>query len=130
MTTTSTPVRKRLTVEQAELSPGIGVMFREFADSIRMAYDPAQMPPVVYDREQARSMAARQFLGIYATYTEGPELDALRETYNNEPVGSPLRDAIGLMFDDIDRTLDPAGVAEQYVELLGQVHAEKAGASS
>lgn len=122
MTTTAA---KRLMVEQVELSPGIPMVFREFDDKIRMAYDPEQMPPLVYDREQARAMAARQFLGIYATCTEGPELDRLRETYNSEPVGSPLRDVIGLMFDDIDRTQDPAGVAEQYVELLRQVIAEK-----
>ncbi|MBD0838819.1 hypothetical protein [Streptomyces sp. TRM68416] len=125
MTTTAA---KRLMVEQAELSPGIPMVFREFDDKIRMAYDPEQMPPVAFDSEQARAMAARQFLGIYATYTEGPELDRLRETYNGEPVGSPLRDAIGIMFDDIDRTQDPAGVARQYVELLEQVRGEKSGA--
>ncbi|NEC90447.1 hypothetical protein [Streptomyces sp. SID12501] len=127
--TSSTPaLRKRLVVEQADLDAGTPMFFRPFDDEIRMAYDPAQMPPVAAYSRQSQSMAARSFLGMHHDYTEGPELDALRETHRNEPEGSPLRDVIGMMFDDIDRTQDPAGIAAQYVELLEQTRAKKAGA--
>ncbi|WP_326729740.1 hypothetical protein [Streptomyces phaeochromogenes] len=117
MTTTSA-LRKQLVVEQTDLDPGVVILFREFDDKIRMAYDPAQVPPVVFDREQSGSMAARQMLGMYHMWTEGPVLDAWRESYNSEPVGSPLRELIGIVFDEIDRTQDPAGVAKQCLSLF------------
>ncbi|MFM9643593.1 hypothetical protein [Streptomyces turgidiscabies] len=126
MTATSV-LRKRLLIEQADLDTGTPMVFRPFNDEIRMAYDPAQMPPVAAYSRQSQSMAARAFLAMHHDYTEGPELDALRETHRNEPVDSPLREVIGMMFDDIDRTQDPAGIAAQYVELLEQVRAKKAG---
>lgn len=132
--TTAPTFRKRLVVEQADLDPGVVILFREFDDKIRMAYDPAQVPPVVFDREQPGSMAARQMLGLYHVWTEGTVLDAWRESYNSEPVGSPLRELIGIVFDEIDRTQDPAGVAEQCLSLFatarhGRLATEQASAS-
>lgn len=99
-------------IEEAELDPGAVLVFRDFGHKVRMAYDPQQISP----------LRARQLLAMYVEYVEvtppapGPltkeaalaQLRAERVTATG-----PLAEFLDAFMGEIDRTGDPAGVADQ-----------------
>lgn len=109
MTTLVKPCR----IEQATLDAGVRLIYRDFGDEIRMAYDPAVISAV----------DARQILALYVESTEGPAIDQLRAaTYSAE---GDLRELYEIVLGEVDRTGDPKGVAEHTLRLLAQVRAEE-----
>lgn len=64
----------------------------------------------------------RQFLGIYASFTEDPIRESVRNAYYKEEVaGTP--EIWGIVLNEIDRTQDSRGVMDQALYLLQQSHA-------
>ncbi|MEV4936312.1 hypothetical protein [Streptomyces zaomyceticus] len=100
--------------EQVSLDAGVKLVFRAANGSVHIAYDPAQI----------NALDARLLTNIYVDFTEGEQVDGLRELGRNafgDAVGGELYAAV---LDMVDRSGDAPGVISRVVELFGQVHAE------
>lgn len=82
---------------------------------------------IVYDPRQFSGLMVRQFLGIYAEFTEDPVLERVRENYYNDEVENG-RKIWALLIDQIDRSQDPGGVVDQVMSLFSR--AEPTGATA
>ena len=78
---------------------------------------------IVYDPRQTSGLMVRQFLGIYATFTEDPIREGVRDAYY-ETKAAGMRAIWGIVLSEIDRTQDPQGVMDQVLELLQRARAE------
>ena len=78
---------------------------------------------VVYDPRQTSGLMVRQFLGIYATFTEDPIREGVRDSYY-EAEAAGARAIWKVVLSEIDRTQDSEGVVDQVLELLQQVRAK------
>lgn len=65
---------------------------------------------------------ARQFLGLYVTFTEDPIRESVRNAYN-EAKAAGARTIWGIVLSEIDRTQDSEGLMDQTLELLQQARA-------
>ncbi|MFH9957340.1 hypothetical protein ACH4OX_24445 [Streptomyces roseolus] len=73
----------------------------------------------IYDPAQISALDVRLLLNIYADYTEGEQLDGLREL--GRAAGAPdEREVFSLLLDQADRSGDAAGVIARGAELLRQ----------
>ncbi|MET7780795.1 hypothetical protein ABZU94_07140 [Streptomyces mirabilis] len=81
---------------------------------------------IVYDGRQVDPMQVRQFLAVYAAYTEGPLLDGLRDAYYTTSIDA-YREILRIVVHEIDRTQDPDGAMDRVLELFTQAAAEKSG---
>ncbi|MFG2406141.1 hypothetical protein ACGFR8_17730 [Streptomyces brevispora] len=78
---------------------------------------------IVYDPRQTSGLMVRQFLGIYATFSEDPIREGVRNAYYEEKAAGG-REIWEIVLNEIDRTQDSKGVMDQVLELLRQVRAE------
>ncbi|MDX2623068.1 hypothetical protein ABZ501_25825 [Streptomyces sp. NPDC019922] len=78
---------------------------------------------IVYDPRQTSGLMVRQFLGIYATFTEDPIREGVRNAYY-EGKAAGGQEIWEVVLNEIDRTQDSKGVMDQVLELLRQVRAE------
>ncbi|MFI6061499.1 hypothetical protein [Streptomyces sp. NPDC051286] len=78
---------------------------------------------IAYDPRQTSGLMVRQFLGIYATFTEDPIREGIRNAYyeENEAGG---REIWKIVLSEIDRTQDSKGVMDQVLDLLRQARAK------
>ncbi|MFD3836700.1 hypothetical protein ACFWWC_10625 [Streptomyces sp. NPDC058642] len=104
---------QHLHIEQALLGPDEYFTHRLDSDGHHIVYDP----------RQTSGLMVRQFLGIYATFTEHPILKGVRDAYYEAKVAG-VRAIWGIVVSKIDRTQDPEGVMDQVEELLQQACAE------
>ncbi|MGW1778239.1 hypothetical protein ACWCQQ_03735 [Streptomyces sp. NPDC002143] len=104
---------QHLHIEQALLGPDEYFTHRLDSDGHHIVYDP----------RQTSGLMVRQFLGIYATFTEDPILEGVRDAYYEAKVAG-ARAIWGIVVSKIDRTQDPEGVMDQVEELLQQACAE------
>jgi anti-sigma factor ChrR (cupin superfamily) len=65
----------------------------------------------------------RQFLGIYATFTEDPIRKGVRDAYYKAKAAG-ARAIWGIVLSEIDRAQDSEGVTDQVLELLQQARAK------
>ncbi|MFE3143706.1 hypothetical protein [Streptomyces scopuliridis] len=101
-----------LHVEQAPLGPDEYFTHRLDSDGHYVVYDP----------RQTSGLMVRQFLGIYASFTEDSIREGVRNAYYKEEVaGTP--EIWGIVLNEIDRTQDSRGVMDQALYLLQQSHA-------
>ena len=104
---------QHLHVEQAPLGPDEYFTHRLDSDGHHIAYDPRQIS----------GLMVRQFLGIYATFTEDPIREGVRDAcYAANVAGA--RAIWGIVLSEIDRTQDSEGVIDQVLELLHQARAK------
>ncbi|MEU9155762.1 hypothetical protein AB0D59_35740 [Streptomyces sp. NPDC048417] len=78
---------------------------------------------IVHDPRQVSGLMVRQFLGIYATFTEDPIRENVRDAYY-EAKAAGARAIWGIVLSEIDRTQHPEGVMDQALELLQQARAK------
>ncbi|MFD8220029.1 hypothetical protein ACFV2U_41725 [Streptomyces sp. NPDC059697] len=78
---------------------------------------------IVYDPRQTSGLMVRQFLGIYATFTEDPIRKGVRDAYY-EAKAAGSRAIWGIVLSEIDRAQDSEGVTDQVLELLQQARAK------
>lgn len=104
-----------LHVEQADLDPNTFFTHRLDDDGHHIVYDP----------RQTNGLQVRQFLGIYAEFTEDPVTDGVRSAYYDADCDG-AREIWALVLREIDRTLDPSGTVDQFVHLIAREHAKKA----
>ena len=79
---------------------------------------------IVYDPRQTRALMVRQFLAIYATFTEGPVIDGIRDAYYDSD-SEAGREIWAIVLHEIDRTQDADGVVDRVANLFAQELAEK-----
>ena len=104
---------QHLYVEQAPLGPDEYFTHRLDSDGHHIVYDP----------RQTSGLMVRQFLGIYATFSEDPIRESVRDAYYEaEAAGS--RAIWGIVLSEIDRTQDSERVIDQVLELLQQARAK------
>ncbi|MEV6168318.1 hypothetical protein AB0L99_08865 [Streptomyces sp. NPDC051954] len=104
---------QHLHIEQAPLGPDEYFTHRLGSDGHHVVYDP----------RQASGLMVRQFVGIYATFSEDPIRESVRDAYYEaEAAGS--RAIWGIVLSEIDRTQDSEGVIDQALELLQQARAK------
>lgn len=79
----------------------------------------------VYDPAQISALEVRLLLNIYADYTEGEQLDGLREL--GRAAGTPAeREVFAILLAQADESGDAASVIARGAELLRQAMAEGA----
>jgi hypothetical protein len=78
---------------------------------------------IVYDPQQTSGLMARQFLGIYANFTEDPIREGVRDAYYKEEAAG-AQEIWKIVLSEIDRTQDSAGVMSWVLELLQQARAK------
>lgn len=83
---------------------------------------------IVYDPRQTSGLMVRQFLGIYATFTEDPIREGVRDAYY-EANAARARAIWRIVLSEIDRTQDSECVMDQVLELLQQAPAKTEGAT-
>ncbi|MGW3392797.1 hypothetical protein [Streptomyces hydrogenans] len=107
--------RKLATAEftQATLPAGVKLMHQCEDDRLIAMYDPAQID----------ALDARLLSNIYVDYTEGEQIDRLREM-GREATGTRTRDLFAAVLDAVDHGDDASIVIAQVVDLFGQVRAE------
>lgn len=104
---------QHLHIEQAPLGPDEYFTHRLDGDGHYIVYDP----------QQTNGLMVREFLSIYATFTEDPIRESVRDAYcKAEAVGA--REIWGIVLSEIDRTQDSEGVMDQVLELLQQARAK------
>ncbi|MEV7035681.1 hypothetical protein AB0N99_36310 [Streptomyces sp. NPDC093272] len=103
---------QHLHVEQASLGPDEYFTHRLDNDGHHIVHDPRQVS----------GLMVRQFLGIYATFTEDPIRESVRDAYY-EAEAAGARAIWGIVLSEIDRTQDPEGVMDQALERLQQARA-------
>lgn len=103
---------KLAVIEQATLDHGVKLLMRECANRINFAYDPSQTSP----------LDARLLAGIYVDYTEGKQVDGLREL--GRTADKVSREMYSIMLGEIDRTGDGPGIVQQALVLMQQVLSE------
>ncbi|MFK4100778.1 hypothetical protein ACI2L1_12025 [Streptomyces sp. NPDC019531] len=111
--------KKPLHIEQADLGPDAFFTHRLDDDGHHIVYDP----------RQTSGLMVRQFLGIYADFSEHPILEAVREKYYDAEDDN-VRAMWGQIHYEIDRAQDPQGVMDQIVGLISRKCAEKTGVSA
>lgn len=111
--------KRPLHVEQAELAPNS--FFTHSLDD--------QGHHIVYDPRQVPAVKVRVFLGIYATFTEGPILDGVLDAYWAADCDN-VRRIWEITASEIDRTQDPDGVVNRLQVLFARERTEKTGARS
>ncbi|MDX3747486.1 hypothetical protein [Streptomyces sp. AK08-02] len=111
--------KQPLHVTQAELAPDTFCTHRLADDGHHLVYDP----------RQTTALMVRQFLGIYAHFTEDPIIERIRENYYNDEVEDG-RKIWAILLDQIDRSQDPRGVVDQVMGMFSKARAEKAGATA
>lgn len=84
---------------------------------------------IVYDPRQTSGLMVRQFLGIYAEFSEHPILEAVREKYYDAEDDN-VRAMWGQIHREIDRAQDPQGVMDQIVGAISRRCSEKSGATA
>ncbi|WP_055527127.1 hypothetical protein [Streptomyces graminilatus] len=109
--------KQPLHVTQAELAPDTFFVHRLDADGHH----------ITYDRRQISGLTVRQFLGIYAHFSEDPILERVRENHYNDEVENG-RKIWALLIDQIDRSQDPGGVVDQVMTLFSRT--EPTGATA
>ncbi|MFI1937709.1 hypothetical protein ACH44C_10985 [Streptomyces purpureus] len=98
-------------IEQADLPEGVPLIISKAGD--RMAYNPSAI----------NALDARLAYNIYVDFTEGQQIDGLRELgWNAKDATS--RELYATVLDKIDRSGDAPGVIARVVELFGQARAE------
>ncbi|MEW1599357.1 hypothetical protein [Streptomyces sp. NPDC093808] len=102
-----------LQVEQAPLGPDEYFTHRLDSEGHHIVYDP----------RQTSGLMVRQFLGIYATFTEDSIREGVRDAYYKEEAAG-VREIWEIVLSEIDRTQDSAGVMGWVLELLQQAHAK------
>ncbi|MDT9689421.1 hypothetical protein Q5762_13955 [Streptomyces sp. P9(2023)] len=107
---------KQAYIEQVALDHGAKVVFKEFADHVRVAYDPDQISP----------LDARGVLGIYVHYTESPEIDRIRDA-GSTAEDENCREFYSIILGEIDRTGDAPGIVRHVLGLMEQAHSEERG---
>lgn len=100
-------------IEQADLDDGVKLAFKKFGNVVRAAYDPAQFNP----------LDARLLLNMYVDYTEGDQVDGLRELGRNAE-DEASRELYATILGEIDRTGEAPGIVQQVLGLMQQVRAE------
>ncbi|KOT97227.1 hypothetical protein ADK87_19795 [Streptomyces sp. NRRL F-4711] len=100
---------QHLHIEQAPLGPDEYFTHRLDNDGHHIVYDP----------RQTSGLMTRQFLGIYATFTEDSIREGVRDAYYKEDVAG-VREIWEIVLSEIDRTQDSAGVMSWLLELLQQ----------
>lgn len=110
---------KPLHVHQADLSPDTFFTHRLDDDGHHIVYDP----------RQTSGLMVRQFLGIYASFSEHPILEAVRDKYYDAEDDN-IRALWGHIHHAIDRAQDPQGVMDRIVGLVSKDHGEKSGVSA
>ncbi|MFB7936041.1 hypothetical protein [Streptomyces sp. NPDC056049] len=98
---------------QAALPAGVKVMHQCEDDRLVVVYDPAQID----------ALDARLLSNIYVDYTEGEQLDRLREM-GREATGTRTRDLFAAVLDAVDNGDDASIVIAQVVDLFSKVRAE------
>ncbi|MFF1687198.1 hypothetical protein [Streptomyces sp. NPDC058254] len=84
-------------------------------------------PKVRTARPRARlSQADEALRRVRAGARRGPVVTHLRAAH--AAAGGPLREALGIILDEIARTQDLAGVGAQLIALIAEARAERAGA--
>lgn len=78
---------------------------------------------IVYDPRQTSGLMVRQFLGIYADFTEDSIREGVRDAYYKEDAAG-VREIWEIVLSEIDRTQDSAGVMGWIRELLQQAGAK------
>ncbi|WP_406341305.1 hypothetical protein [Streptomyces sp. NBC_01578] len=78
---------------------------------------------IAYDPRQTSGLMVRQFLGIYATFTEDPIREGVRNAYYEEKEAGG-REIWKIVLSEIDRTQDSKGVMDQVLDLLRQARAK------
>lgn len=109
--------KQPLHVTQAELAPDTFFTHRLDGDGHHIAYDP----------RQTSGLMVRQFLGIYAYFTEHPIIEGIRETYYKDDVEGG-RKIWARLLHEIDRSQDPGGVVDQVARLFSRT--ETTGATA
>lgn len=109
--------KQPLHVTQAELDPDTFFTHRLDGDGHH----------IVYDARQTSGLMVRQFLGIYAHFSEDPILERVRENYYNDEVEDG-RKIWALLIDQIDRSQDPGGVVDQVMSLFSRTEPAEATA--
>lgn len=104
---------QHLHVEQAPLGPDEYFTHRLDNDGHHIVHDPRQIS----------GLMVRQFLGVYATFTEDPIRESVRDAYY-EAKAAGVRAIWGIVLSEIDRTQDSEGVMDQTLELLQQARAK------
>ncbi|MEU2077133.1 hypothetical protein [Streptomyces sp. NPDC013489] len=79
----------------------------------------------VYDPAQISALDVRLLLNIYADYTEGEQLDGLRELGRNARTAGE-REMFSILLDQADQSGDPAAVIARGAELLREAMAKGA----
>ncbi|CDR10434.1 hypothetical protein [Streptomyces iranensis] len=110
---------QHLHVEQAPLGPDEYFSHRLDSDGHHIVYDPRQIS----------GLMVRQFLGIFATFTEDPIRDGVRDAYY-EAEAAGAREIWEIVLSEIDRTQDPEGVMDQVLDLLQQTRAKSAATAA
>lgn len=104
---------QHLHVEQSPLGPDEYFTHRLDSDGHHIVYDP----------RQTSGLMVRQFLGIYATFTEDPVPEGVRDAYY-EAKAAGAQTILKIVLAQIDRTQDAEGVMDQTLELLQQADAK------
>ena len=104
-----------LHITQADLAPDTFFTHRVDAGGHHITYDP----------RQTDGLQARQFLGIYARFTEHPVTDAARSAYYDAD-SDGVREIWKLILGEIDRTQDPDGVLDEFIDLIAHERTTKA----
>ncbi|WEH18510.1 hypothetical protein [Streptomyces sp. VNUA24] len=104
---------QHLHVEQTPLGPDEYFTHRLDSDGHHMAYDP----------RQTNGLMVRQFLGTYATFTEDPIREGVRDAYY-EAEAAGAREIWEIVLSEIDRTQDSQGVMDWVLALLQQARAK------
>lgn len=79
---------------------------------------------VTYDPAQISALDARLLSNIYVDFTEGEQVDGLRELGRNAFGDKASSKLYAAVLDSIDGSGDAPGVIARVVELFGQVRAE------
>ncbi|MFC8265389.1 hypothetical protein ACFUIZ_06660 [Streptomyces cinereoruber] len=99
--------------EQVTLPDGLRMMQKQEGGTHTVAYDPAQI----------NALDARLLVNIYVDFTEGEQVDGLRELGRNA-TDKASRDLYAAILDSVDAAGDAPAVIARVVELFGQVRAE------
>ncbi|MFE4311530.1 hypothetical protein ACFRR6_36355 [Streptomyces sp. NPDC056891] len=97
-----------------------------FPDGVRLFtfYKPGDSARyAVYDPAQISALDVRLLLNIYADYTEGEQVDSLREL-GREAETPDEREVFSILLDQADRSGDAASVVARGAELLRQAMTE------
>ncbi|MCD9589667.1 hypothetical protein [Streptomyces sp. 8ZJF_21] len=110
---------QHLHVEQALLGPDEYFTYRLDGEGHHIVYDP----------RQTSGLMVRQFLGIYATFTEDPIRDGVGNAYYEAKTAN-MREIWEIILNEIDRTQDPEGVMDHVLDLLQQACAKSAATAA